>query len=221
MEFVKYKEQELQLQPGDKIYLYTDGVTEAHNSQNELFGEERLLESLNSTKGMSVEEICKKVKQDVDAFVCEAEQFDDITMLCVRLNEINSDISITVVPSMDTVPQVAEFMETEMEKLEVSPKISMKLMIAIDEIYSNIVRYSGATEATVAIEKIDDTLKLHFKDNGKPYNPLEAEDPDITASADDRRIGGLGIFMVKKMLDNVEYEYANNCNKLTLTKNLI
>ena len=108
-----------------------------------------------------------------------------------------------------------------MEKLEVSPKISMKLMIAIDEIYSNIVRYSGATEATVSIEKIDDKLKLYFKDNGKPYNPLEAEDPDITASADDRRIGGLGIFMVKKMLDNVEYEYANNCNKLTLTKNLI
>ena len=221
MEFVKYKEQELQLQPGDEIYLYTDGVTEAHNSQNELFGEERLLESLNSTKGMSVDEICKKVKEDVDAFVCEAEQFDDITMLCVRLNEINSDVGITVVPSMETVPQVAEFMETEMEKLEVSPKISMKLMIAIDEIYSNIVRYSGATEATVSIEKIDDKLKLYFKDNGKPYNPLEAEDPDITASADDRRIGGLGIFMVKKMLDNVEYEYTNNCNKLTLTKNLI
>ena len=220
MDMVKYKEQELQLQPGDKIYLYTDGVTEAHNSQNELFGEERLLESLNSTKGMSVEEICKKVKKDVDAFVSDAEQFDDITMLCVRLNEINSEVGITVVPSMETVPQVAEFMETEMEKLEVSPKISMKLMIAIDEIYSNIVRYSGATEATVSIEKANNTLKLYFKDNGKPYNPLDAKDPDITASAEDRNIGGLGVFMVKKMLDNVEYKYVDNFNILTLTKNL-
>ena len=220
MDMVKYKEQELQLQPGDKIYLYTDGVTEAHNSQNELFGEERLLESLNSTKGMSVEEICKKVKKDVDAFVADGEQFDDITMLCVRLNEINSEVGITVVPSMDTVPQVAEFMETEMEKLEVSPKISMKLMIAIDEIYSNIVRYSGATEATVSIEKANNTLKLYFKDNGTPYNPLDAKDPDITASAEDRNIGGLGVFMVKKMLDNVEYKYVDNFNILTLTKNL-
>ena len=220
MDMVKYKEQELQLQPGDKIYLYTDGVTEAHNSQNELFGEERLLESLNSTKGMSVEEICKKVKKDVDAFVSDAEQFDDITMLCVRLNEINSEVGITVVPSMETVPQVAEFMEAEMEKLEVSPKISMKLMIAIDEIYSNIVRYSGATEATVSIEKANNTLKLYFKDNGKPYNPLDAKDPDITASAEDRNIGGLGVFMVKKMLDNVEYKYVDNFNILTLTKNL-
>ena len=220
MDMVKYKEQELQLQHGDEIYLYTDGVTEAHNYNNELFGEERLLESLNSTKGMSVESICDKVKKDVDSFVCEAEQFDDITMMCVRLNEMDSDAGITVVPSMETVPQVAEFMETEMEKLDVSPKISMKLMIAIDEIYSNIVRYSGATEATVSINKIDNTLKLKFKDNGKAYNPLEAEEPDITASAEDRRIGGLGIFMVKKMLDKVEYEYVDNINILTLTKNL-
>ena len=220
MDMVKYKEQELQLQPGDEIYLYTDGVTEAHNSKNELFGEERLLESLNSTKGMTVESICKKVKDDVKSFVCEAEQFDDITMLCVRLNEIDSDIGITVTPSMETVSQVAEFMESEMEKFEVSPKISMKLLIAIDEIYSNIVRYSGATEATVSINKVENYLKLQFKDNGKPYNPLEAEEPDITASAEDRSIGGLGIFMVKKMLDNVEYSYVDNYNILTLTKNL-
>ena len=121
---------------------------------------------------------------------------------------------------METVSQVAEFMESEMEKFEVSPKISMKLLIAIDEIYSNIVRYSGATEATVSINKVENYLKLQFKDNGKPYNPLEAEEPDITASAEDRSIGGLGIFMVKKMLDNVEYSYVDNYNILTLTKNL-
>lgn len=220
MDMVKYKEQELQLQPGDEIYLYTDGVTEAHNSNNELFGENRLLESLNSTKGMSVEDICKKVKEDVDAFVCDAEQFDDITMLCVQLNEIDSYNGITVVPSMETIPQVAEFMETEMEKFEISPKISMKMLIAIDEIYSNIVRYSGATEAIVSIKKSDNTLKLQFKDNGKPYNPLDSKEPDITASAEDRSIGGLGIFMVKKMLDKVEYKYVDNYNILTLTKNL-
>lgn len=220
MDMVKYKEQELQLQPGDEIYLYTDGVTEAHNINNELFGEERLLQSLNSTNGMTVEEICHKVKKDVDSFVCEAEQFDDITMLCVRFKEVDSATSLTVTPSMETVSQVAEFMETEMEKLEVSPKISMKLLIAIDEIYSNIVRYSGATEATVSINKVGNTLKLQFKDNGKQYNPLKAEDPDITASAEDRKIGGLGIFMVKKMLDNVAYEYDDDINILTLTKNL-
>ena len=90
MEGLQYKEQQIQLRPGDEIYLYTDGVTEAHNVNRRLFGEDRLLLSLNQTDGMSVDEICRKVKADVDAFQGEAEQFDDITMLCIRLNEVES-----------------------------------------------------------------------------------------------------------------------------------
>ena len=65
-----------------------------------------------------------------------------------------------------------------------------------------------------------DTLRLIFSDNGKPYNPLDAKEPDITASAEDRAIGGLGIFMVRKMMDDVEYEYTKGMNKLTLTTKL-
>ena len=74
----------LQLQQGDEIYLYTDGVTEAHDINKQLFGENRLLVSLNETTGMTVDEICLKVKADVDSFQGEAEQFDDITMLALR-----------------------------------------------------------------------------------------------------------------------------------------
>ena len=92
MEGVRYKEQQLQLQPGDEIYLYTDGVTEAHNVNKELFGDDRLLASLNETSGMTVDEICKKVKKDVDAFQGEAEQFDDITMLCIHWNTMENEI---------------------------------------------------------------------------------------------------------------------------------
>ena len=91
MEGLRYKEQQIQLQPGDEIYLYTDGVTEAHNVNNKLFGNDRLLLSLNQTAGMSVDEICRKVKADVDAFQGDAEQFDDITMLCIRLNEVENE----------------------------------------------------------------------------------------------------------------------------------
>lgn len=86
MDGVKYRKYQLQLQPGDEIYLYTDGVTEAQNLSNELFGEQRLLSSLNEAKGLSVEELCKKVKADVDAFAGEADQFDDITMVSFKLN---------------------------------------------------------------------------------------------------------------------------------------
>ncbi|MBR6522565.1 MAG: SpoIIE family protein phosphatase [Oscillospiraceae bacterium] len=216
MEGVRYKEQQLQLQQGDEIYLYTDGVTEAHNIDKQLFGEDRLLASLNETHGMTVEEICRKVKADVDAFQGEAEQFDDITMLCVRLSEVENKM-LSVNPTMETVQQVAAFVEEHLEAFEVPMKLSAKLMVSVDEIYSNIVRYSGATEAQVRILKEDDTLRLIFRDNGKPYNPLDAKEPDITASAEDRAIGGLGIFMVRKMMDDVEYEYTGGMNKLTLT----
>ena len=219
MEGVRYKEQQLQLQQGDEIYLYTDGVTEAHNIHNQLFGEERLLVSLNQTNGMTVDEICAKVKADVDAFQGEAEQFDDITMMCVRLNEVENKM-LSVNPTMETVSQVAAFVEEHLEKFEVPMKLSTKLMVAVDEIYSNIVRYSGASEAQVRILKETDTLRLIFCDNGKPYNPLDAKEPDITASAEDRAIGGLGIFMVRKMMDAVDYEYTGGMNKVTLTTKL-
>ena len=164
---------------------------------------------------MAVDEICRKVKADVDSFQGEAEQFDDITMLCVRLNEVENKM-LSVNPTMETVPQVAAFVEEHLEKFDVPMKLSTKLMVAVDEIYSNIVRYSGASEAQVRIMKETDTLRLVFRDNGKPYNPLDAKEPDITASAEDRAIGGLGIFMVRKMMDNVEYMYKDGQNVLTL-----
>ena len=219
MEGVRYKEQQLQLQQGDEIYLYTDGVTEAHDINKKLFGEDRLLISLNETAGMTVDEICRKVKADVDAFQGEAEQFDDITMLCVRLNKVENKM-LSVNPTMETVPQVAAFVEEHLELFAVPVKLSTKMMVAVDEIYSNIVRYSGATEAQVRIMKETDTLRLIFRDNGKPYNPLDAKEPDITASAEERTIGGLGIFMVRNMMDNMEYMYKDGQNVLTLTMKL-
>jgi anti-sigma regulatory factor (Ser/Thr protein kinase) len=96
-------------------------------------------------------------------------------------------------------------------------KLSAKLMIAVDEIYSNIVRYSGASEAQIRLTKEDDTVRLIFRDNGKPYDPMDAKEPDVTATVEDRAIGGLGIFMVRKMMDRVEYMYKDGQNVLTLT----
>lgn len=219
MEGVRYKEQQLQLQPGDEIYLYTDGVTEAHDINKQLFGEERLRASLNKTTGMTVDEICKKVKKDVDVFQGEAEQFDDITMLCIHWNEVENKM-LSINPTMESVPLVAAFVEEHLEKFEVPAKLAVKLMVAVDEIYSNIVRYSGASEAQIRLVKEEEIVQLIFRDNGEPYNPLTAKAPDVTASAEDRAIGGLGIFMVRKMMDNVEYEYTNDRNKLTLTVKL-
>ena len=125
-----------------------------------------------------------------------------------------------VQPAMETITQVAAFVKGHLETFEVPRNLSAKLMVAADEIYSNIVRYSGATEAQIRILKEGDTLRLVFRDNGKPYNPLDAKEPDTTASAQERAIGGLGIFMVRKMMDAVDYEYTGGMNKVTLTTKL-
>ena len=98
------------------------------------------------------------------------------------------------------------------------PKKNMgnKINIVFDEIFTNIVSYSKATLATVSYSIEGGKLHISFTDNGIPYNPLETAEPDITLSADERAIGGLGIFMVKKMTESMEYEYKDDKNILTL-----
>ena len=119
-------------------------------------------------------------------------------------------------PTMESVPQVAAFVEERLEEFEIPLKLSRKLMVVVDEIYSNIVLYSQASEAQIRLEKENSTLRMVFRDNGKPYNPLEAKEPDITASVEDRPIGGLGIFMVRKLVDRMEYAYQDEQNVLML-----
>lgn len=216
MEQVKYRKNEIQLNPGDKIFLYTDGVTEATDKNSTLYGEDRLLTVANLNIESGTKELCDTVKNDVDSFVGEADQFDDITMLCVKLGYIKSESSITVIPDKNSAETVQSFVQTFTEKLAVTAKIANKVNILVDEVYSNIVNYSGADIASVACNITDGKLMITFSDNGIEYNPINAEEPDITLSAEERKIGGLGIFMVKKIAKSIEYNYEDNKNILTI-----
>lgn len=215
LENYKYREGEFELAPGDEIYLYTDGVTEAADKDNNLYGETRLMEAVRKTDGMSAEAVCHSIKEDVDLFVGEASQSDDITMLSLVISDKNT---LTLNPDDDNMNDVVSFVENILEEASVPAKIVMKIDIVIDEIYSNIKLYSGATEARVECTVREGTITLVFSDNGVPYNPLEAEDPDVTLDAEKRKVGGLGIFMVKKTMDEVEYEYELSFNRLILKK---
>ena len=226
MEGVRYKQQELQLEQGDIVYLYTDGVTEATNLSNELYGEDRLLEAINSREFEDMQEMCRFIKSEVDTFVGEAAQFDDITMLAFKY------IGAPPVPtvhfdeaSLENIPAVTEFVEGQLEKIGCPMKTVIQFNIAVDEIYSNIVKYGypktpGPVTVSV-IEKEDPHIVcLRFADEGIPYNPLTNQDPDVTLSADERNIGGLGIYMVKNTMDDVRYKYENGQNILTIFKNI-
>ncbi|MBQ0109100.1 MAG: SpoIIE family protein phosphatase [Clostridiales bacterium] len=227
MDGVKYKLQEFQLEPGDAVFLYTDGVTEATNAKNELYGEERLLSAINSQEFENVNEICNFIKADVDAFVDEAPQFDDITMVAFEYIGTPPAPSISFEKaSLADIAAVTEFVEGELEKVDCPMKTVTQMSIAVDELYSNIVFYGYPKDApgrvTVEFISRDDpkSVSLRFIDEGVPYNPMKKEDPDVTLSASERKIGGLGIFMVKKMMDDMRYEYENEKNILTITKML-
>lgn len=108
------------------------------------------------------------------------------------------------------------FADSLSEKFEIAPKIANKINIVFDEIYTNIANYSKATLATISYSIESEKLRISFTDNGIPYNPITAVEPDTTLSAEERKIGGLGIFMVKKMTESMEYEYTEGKNILTL-----
>ncbi len=214
MDNIKYKKTEIQLSVGDRVFLYTDGITEATNTENQLYGEDRLKELLNSSNDSEPQKLCETVRRDIDVFVGDAPQFDDITMVGFRLDGVKDENRLEFVPNANGALLVSEFSQQLTAKLDIIPKISGKVNIAIDEIASNIINYSKATVAEIICNIENKELHLIFKDNGTPYDPLKAETPDTTLSAEERQIGGLGIFMVKKMTKSMEYKYENGCNIL-------
>ena len=129
--------------------------------------------------------------------------------------------SITVEAKIENVDKVTGFVNQVLEDKECPLKVQMQLDVAIDEIFGNIAYYAygkGSGNATIQIEMEDNPPKitLTFIDQGIPYNPLESKDPDITLDIEDREIGGLGIFLVKKTMDEIYYEYVDGQNILTM-----
>ena len=125
----------------------------------------------------------------------------------------------------ENLSKVLAFVDEQLEAADCPMKIQMQIDIAVEEIFVNIAHYaykSGTGKAVVRVETLPDppSVDITFIDNGIPYDPLTKEDPDITLSAEERPIGGLGIFMVKKSMDDVRYEYLDGHNILTLKKGL-
>ena len=237
MEGMEYKEYEVLLKPGSEVFLYTDGVTEATSEKNEQFGTKRLLESLNSGLAPELKGVLERVNDAVDVFVGDAPQFDDITMLCLYYAGADATDSseeqregrymkeMTLEATVGNIPIVTDFINTELEALECPMKAQMQIDIAVDELFGNIAQYAYdplTGPATVRVEVDDDPMAviITFIDHGKPYDPLAGKEPDITLNAEDREVGGLGVFLVKKTMDEITYEYKNGQNILKIRKNM-
>lgn len=132
---------------------------------------------------------------------------------------------LTLPATIENIEKVIDFVNEQLEEIECPMKAQMQIDIAIDELFGNIAHYAYNPEtgpATVRVEVTEEPISvvITFIDHGVPYDPLKKDDPDITLSAEERAIGGLGVFMVKKTMDEISYEYRDGKNILRIKKNM-
>ena len=221
---IKYKETVHKLQNGTKLFVYTDGIPEAINESGVQYGCENLISALNKNKDLSPDKLIKSVGADVERFIQNQPQFDDFTMLCIHYKGTTVK-ELTIEAAVENIDVVNDFVADELKALGCPKKAQIQIRIAIDELFGNIAKYAYSPDvgkATVRFEVEEAPLSviITFIDNGKPFNPLKQADPDIHLSAPERNEGGLGIFLVKKTMNLVEYEYKNGQNILKIKKNI-
>ena len=229
IENIKYEKYEINIEPEDRIFLYTDGVVEAINYNNELYGEDRLQLFLNNNCNLSAKENIEKLQEDIKKFVGRREQFDDITMLELnyKTKQTNEEIYIERVfkAEVNELPQAQEFLIKELKNIGFRKKEINQVLLVAEEIFINIAKYAYKDEIGECKIKIhvdnENILVCTFEDSGIPFNPLKKEDPNINLSANERSVGGLGIYMSKNIMDNIDYQYINNKNILKITKKMM
>ena len=132
---------------------------------------------------------------------------------------------MTFPATLENIEAATDFMNGILESADCPMRTQMKLAVALDELMSNVARYAyapGTGDVTVSVEVLEDPKRavITLTDSGVPYDPLQKEDPDVTLSAEERNIGGLGIYIVKQSMDSMTYEYRDGQNVLTIVKNI-
>jgi sigma-B regulation protein RsbU (phosphoserine phosphatase) len=226
----KYNSQSVTLQPGQTLFIYTDGLTEAENNLHEQFGEERMMKALAKSE-TAPRPLIENVIKEVHNFVGQAEQSDDLTILAVQFRKPHVSASSHIISNsiilhndVQEVPVMTEFVEKTAEQAHLDPSTTMTLTLAIEEAVANIMKYAypegevGSIEINATIN--EGSLSFTIKDSGTPFDPTQVKKADITLSAEEREIGGLGIHLIRNIMDTVEYHHTSNQNILTLTKNI-
>lgn len=214
----EYQAQRTHVDYNDMLFLYTDGLTEAENTEHEQFGEQRMKDGLSDIgdRLAGPREIVAEMKRRVETFVDGAEQSDDLTMLCVRYQIP----ALIMRNDIQQIPTLAEWIEG----LGIPDELSMPINLALEEIVSNVMLYAyPGTHGQVIVEYIkvnNERIIFTVSDTGIAFDPTKKEEVDTTLSAEERPIGGLGIHLVKQLMDEVRYERIDDKNVLTLIKNI-
>ncbi len=227
MENTEYKKHRLWLKPEDRLFLYTDGVTEAMNEHGDLYGDNHLEETLNGEycKELYGGALLQAVKKSIQRFAGQAEQADDITMMSMAFLEYktietqNGNLwRFETAAVMEKLDLVLDFTERMMRQKKAPQQEIIKLQFVIDELFSNIVEYAypkGTGEVVIAGDlSKEKTIVVIIEDRGILYNPLERENPDTELAPENREIGGLGVFLVKNTVEHIRYQRKDGRNRV-------
>ena len=223
-----FQEQEADLISGEGLFLYTDGLTEAENVEKNLFGEERLLHTATLEAGSSASTQINTMAAAVQGFTAGCDPSDDLTMVVVRFTNpapsSGAERHLILHNDISQIPQLAEFMEVISEETKMDQGLAMSLNLALEEAVTNVILYAypEGSDGLVDVEAIiwRDHIDFIISDAGMPFDPTAAAPPDLTLDVMDRPIGGLGIYLVKTIMDQVAYERKDGKNILSMTKKL-
>lgn len=217
-----------QLQPGDMLYTYTDGVTEAMDAQGNLFGEDRLEKTLYEYGKMNSRSVGVGVRRAITDFTKDAEQSDDITMLILKYGVPPEKRAVMILPAVDTqLVHVNNFVHEELRRRGAPKSVYNPLDIAAEELFVNVCHYAypdatpdnpGEVRIGFEYEANPPSLTVTISDDGIPYNPLAKPDAVTPDDIAEVPIGGLGILMAKQSVDDMTYERAGESNILTFVK---
>ena len=224
---VKYQLQETDLACGEGLFLYTDGLTEAEDADYAQFGNERLLETLLRLDDEKASKMVESLTEDVKAHTRGCDPSDDLTMLVVRYTNPSTspcwERSLTISNDIVEIPRLHRFMQAVSTQADLDHALAMNLNLALEEAVSNVILYAypkdtvGQVEIQAMVWK--DRIDFTVSDSGAPFDPTAAVDPDLTADVKDRPVGGLGIYLVKRIMDAVSYARKDGKNILSMTKN--
>ena len=227
---VKYSAQEAKLEPGSTIFLYTDGLTEAKNKERKQFSLERVEKVLSQCleHKLMPKEILEKVSDEVRQFVNGAQQSDDLTLLAIRYTpqqfKSKHEEQIVLKNDVHEVKRFSSFIKSVTAKLEIEKSLAQQLRLAVEEAVVNVIDYAypAGTDGDVTIKMMTDGHNLIFQiiDSGVSFDPTAKEKADITLSVEDRQVGGLGILLVRELMDSINYERIDGKNVLTLIKHI-
>jgi sigma-B regulation protein RsbU (phosphoserine phosphatase) len=229
LEGMVFAQDSVKLAAGDLLFAYTDGVTEAMDEEQNLYDEHRLVKVLSSLESSSAEESAKASLADVREFQGQAEQADDITIIATTYygSPEGAEARVLDLSLANRLEEIAransafsEFAEVE----GVAASVRRSVNLVLDELLSNVISYAFADDARheieVGFELSSDRLSLTISDDGIPFNPFAGSPPDTGLSMEEREIGGLGIHLVRKMMDEVSYNRRTDRNVVILVKYL-